>query len=309
MNNINYRVRLAIFFSLRMKKRRFHIDCEKDHTWRVGETVRLSPRETHHLIHVLRLARGAPLRLFDSHGREMEGMVKSLDPEGVEVTLTALFLSEREADIPEKIDSALYPLGASLSFTIPVGLGLPLLKADKLETTLRMTTEMGASFFHLFASRRCVVRFDPVALNNKRERWQHIILDAVRVSGRRSVPSLDLHPSLDDLLETIIPQGPVLLPYEEKGFPLLSRLLPQVPLLSSNRPWVPEKNPSPLSEEIRRAGCIFLVTGPEGGWSKEEVETAQARGVLVCSLGSRILRAETAPIAGLAVILSFLGEL
>ena len=297
-----------------MKKRRFYIEWEKGQMGRVGEMIRLSPRESHHLIHVLRLSQGAPVLVFDAHSREMEGVVESLDPEGVAVRLTALSsprslipgrsIEQESAGIPSA------PGSAPKSPRIRAALALPMLKSDKLETVLRMATEIGAGSFHLFASTRSVPRLDQTSLEKKIRRWQRIIQDAVRVSGSGAVPSISLYPSLDHLLSALIPHGPVILAYEEKGFPLLSQLLPAIPLISSDSMTSLEQGGiSETHAQESFQSPLTLVTGPEGGFSPEEVEKAKRCGVYVCSLGVRILRAETAPIAALAVILSYGGEI
>jgi len=297
-----------------MTKRRFYIQWEKDQMARVGETICLSSRESHHLIHVLRLSPAAPVLLFDAQGREMEGVVESLDPQGVTVRLTALSSPEslhpprlhesESAEIPS------VPGSDPKSPWIRAGLALPMLKSDKIETVLRMATEIGADSFHLFASARSVPRLDQATLEKKIKRWQRIIQDAVRVSGTRAVPPISVYPSLDHLLSALIPHGPVILAYEEKGFPLLSQLLFSIPLISSDHVKSPSEaglSGTQVQDGFQRR--VTLVTGPEGGFTKEEVEMAKLRGVFVCSLGPRILRAETAPIAALCAILSCGGEI
>ena len=56
----------------------------------------------------------------------------------------------------------------------------------------------------------------------------------------------------------------------------------------------------PLPSDIQ--GGITLVIGPEGGWTKEERQAAQARNVVLATLGQGILRAETASLASLAIL-------
>jgi RsmE family RNA methyltransferase len=57
------------------------------------------------------------------------------------------------------------------------------------------------------------------------------------------------------------------------------------------------------------ASSVVLAIGPEGGWREEELRTAMDCGYEPVSLGSRVLRAETATVAGLAILQSRLGEL
>jgi 16S rRNA (uracil1498-N3)-methyltransferase len=69
-----------------------------------------------------------------------------------------------------------------------------------------------------------------------------------------------------------------------------------------------------LPDNISDIACqgkptVSIVTGPEGGFEPYEAEIARNAGLLTVSLGSRILRCETAPIAALAIVMFFLGEM
>ena len=64
-----------------------------------------------------------------------------------------------------------------------------------------------------------------------------------------------------------------------------------------------EKATRPLGELLRReGGPLSIMTGPEGGFAEEEARAAAEAGIALCSLGPRILRCETAPLAALAII-------
>ena len=58
-----------------------------------------------------------------------------------------------------------------------------------------------------------------------------------------------------------------------------------------------------------RAPTVALMTGAEGGFSEEEIAQARAAGMRICTLGPRILRCETAPLAGLTAVMYALGEM
>ena len=60
--------------------------------------------------------------------------------------------------------------------------------------------------------------------------------------------------------------------------------------------------------EARPFATASLLTGPEGGFSEEEVSQAAAAGLQICTLGSRILRCETAPLCALAALMYASGE-
>jgi 16S rRNA (uracil1498-N3)-methyltransferase len=60
-------------------------------------------------------------------------------------------------------------------------------------------------------------------------------------------------------------------------------------------------------EGFRKAGHLFLIVGPEGGFSREEIESAQNMGFVVASLGAQVLRVETASLVVLAILQYELG--
>ena len=68
-----------------------------------------------------------------------------------------------------------------------------------------------------------------------------------------------------------------------------------------------QQGPSTLLPE--EAGGVRLLIGPEGGWSEEEVEAARAAGVAQWSLGTSVLRTETAAVVGAALVLARYGRL
>ena len=75
------------------------------------------------------------------------------------------------------------------------------------------------------------------------------------------------------------------------------------------RPSARTGAPSPEGEGFVTAPVVNLMTGSEGGFSEEEIAQARAAGLKICTLGPRILRCETAPLAGLTATMYALGEL
>jgi 16S rRNA (uracil1498-N3)-methyltransferase len=148
-------------------------------------------------------------------------------------------------------------------------LAVALLKGDKLADVVRMGTELGAHRFQLFASRYSAVKtLSPAKL----ERWRRVAREAAKQSGRSVVPEV-----LDPVpLEALEPGEAGLFAHPYAKTRLASLTL---------------------------AGAITLVSGPEGGLHDEEVAHLTRRGFTAVTLGPRILRAETAPIAITAALL------
>ncbi len=157
-------------------------------------------------------------------------------------------------------------------------------KGDKLETVVQKSVELGAREIWPVESLRCVSRPDGKAAEKKRARLQKIALEAAQQSGRGAVPQVLSPVPLKKALETAAAQGDILFCYE--------------------------KGSVSLREALRAAGDrLFLFIGPEGGFDPSEAEMAQNLGAGLLTLGSRILRTETAPLAALSAILYERGEL
>lgn len=165
------------------------------------------------------------------------------------------------------------------------------LKADKFEWVLQKGTELGVSHFVPFVSIRTVVR--PVnKVLRKYDRWRKIIQEAAEQSGRGLLPTLGDPLEFDAALGAAT--GMKFLPWEERAVD------PDASLGSLLRPAnVGTADPIDLS----------LLIGSEGGLEEAEIDAARASGWQICSLGPRILRAETAALAAISVTMDRLGEM
>lgn len=281
---------------------------EKDRPFPVGSIVMLSPEDSHHLRHVLRIEKNASLSLFDGGGREMEAVVDSFLPEGVNVRITSV-LETHSGPNPLSGCASRNPKNPAIS-GFCVDLALPLLKADKLEPVFRMAAELGAASFLLFLSKRCIPQPRDPGFAKKRKRWERIIRDSIRISGRSVVPCLNYFDSLEILLKAVAGKKWIILAYEHPGLPLLSDVIYEIVSETFREESLPHPPAQKMGDKNSIASDgIVLITGPEGGFSPQEVDMAVNYGALVCSLGKGILKAETAPVAALAVILSFLGRI
>lgn len=159
-------------------------------------------------------------------------------------------------------------------------------KSDKLETVVQKSVELGAYSIWPIESSRCVARWEPRAVEKKRARLQKIALEAAMQSGRGMIPQVLEPAPLAAALETAAREGTVLLFYERGGVGLKTAL-----------------------QGLKGADRLFLFIGPEGGFSEEEAALAERVGGRILSLGPRILRTETAPLAALAAILYEMEEM
>ena len=159
-------------------------------------------------------------------------------------------------------------------------------KADKLEHVIQKATELGAYEIAAFPSSRCVLRLDAASAAKKRERWQKIAASAASQSGRGRIPQVLVMPSFEDAVQRAAGCELALFPYENEHALSLRRAIGSA-----------------------QAKTVSIMTGPEGGFSDEEVELAQRAGLQVCTLGPRILRCETAPLCALSAVLFAAGAL
>lgn len=159
-------------------------------------------------------------------------------------------------------------------------------KGDRLETVVQKSVELGAAAIWPLESSRCVARPQGKAVEKKLARLRKIAKEAAQQSERGIVPPILAPAGLGEAMETAAAQGSILFFYE-KGSGSLRQALERLP----------------------REKKLFVFIGPEGGFSPEEAGFAESLGAQGLSLGPRILRTETAPLAALSAIFFQRGEM
>ena len=157
-------------------------------------------------------------------------------------------------------------------------------KGDKLELIIQKAVELGVSAIVPFVAARSVVRLDGKE-EKKRARWQKIADEAAGQCGRGILPPVETPLSWKQTVERLRDGGtPAGVFYEGGGRPLAEL----------------------VGRQTRR---LAIVVGPEGGFEPAEIEELRALGAETATLGPRILRCETAPLAALAVIMALTGNM
>ena len=174
---------------------------------------------------------------------------------------------------------------ATSEANVSVSVYMAFSKGDKLEHVIQKATELGAYEIVAFPSSRCVSRPDEKSLNKKLERWQKIAASAAEQSGRGRIPQVVAVDSYKSALERALKADRAILFYENERATTLRMALEEGSFCS-----------------------ISLLTGPEGGFEEREVELAKDMGFHICTLGSRILRCETAPLCALSAVMYASGE-
>ncbi|MDU4959815.1 MAG: 16S rRNA (uracil(1498)-N(3))-methyltransferase [Sporomusaceae bacterium] len=162
--------------------------------------------------------------------------------------------------------------------------GLP--KADKMEFIIQKAVELGVSQLMPMQCERSVVRYDDRKAAARVERWQAIAREAAKQAKRDCVPAVAPVQSLSQLLQACPAGTVILLLYEAETALGLRQVLREQP-----------------------AASYLLLVGPEGGFSRDEVELCLRHGARSVTLGPRILRTETASLAAASIIMYELGDL
>ena len=158
-------------------------------------------------------------------------------------------------------------------------------KGDKFEHVIQKATELGAYEIVAFPSARCVSRPDEKSIKKKLERWQKIAESAAKQCGRGMIPQVHVLNSYSESLKRAATADCPILFYENERATTLKMA---------------------LQKQFYKT--VSLLTGPEGGLEQKEVEAAMDAGLMVCTLGKRILRCETAPLCALSAVMYDSGE-
>lgn len=157
-------------------------------------------------------------------------------------------------------------------------------KGDKMEFIIQKAVECGAAEIVPFFSKRCVSRPDKKQMEKKLPRYQKIALEAAKQCGRGIIPTVGKAVDFSDLKGLISPENTGILFYECCEAPLRDAVM-----------------------EFRKN--VDIVIGSEGGFEPYEAEELTKAGFTAVSLGKRILRCETAPIAAISILMNLTGNM
>jgi 16S rRNA (uracil1498-N3)-methyltransferase len=204
--------------------------------------------------------------------------IRLLDGTGFEYDARITRLSSNQVDI-----AIIHRFPSAAESTVEIIIAQAFLKEKKMDGLVRRLTELGVTRWIPFVADRSVSRPDAGRLSGRKQRWEKIAREAVKQCRRGRIPEIG-----DTLsFETALHLG--------KGSDLKIVF------------W--ENESKPLSFPDRRFNRIFAVMGPEGGLTSREIETAKSLGFITASLGPRILRADTATIAAVALIQYLFGDM
>jgi len=168
-------------------------------------------------------------------------------------------------------------------------------KGDRLDFAVQKSVELGVHEIILFESERCVAV--PNNIPKKIARLQRIALETAKQSGRGIIPAVSSGGNFKEMLDEAVNISALSVLFYECEDQLHIKDVFEQHFLPASR------------QNNKDAKPISLITGPEGGFEPHEAELAKSKGIKTVSLGSRILRSETAPIAALTAIMYRTGNL
>lgn len=166
---------------------------------------------------------------------------------------------------------------------INVRLFMAVPKSDKMEFIVQKATELGITEIIPMITKRCVSRPDKKDFEKKKERYSRIVYEAAKQCGRGKIPVVHNLVSFKEALSLVEKENQGILFYECGG--------------------------DKLSDIIKPNKNLDIFIGSEGGFEPQEVEIAKEKGLLTATLGKRILRCETAPIAATAILMNITGNM
>ena len=232
-----------------------------------GSTLTIEDREAHHGLHVLRLRRGERVVVLDGAGHELLCETRGTDRNAIQL------------DVVQRNFIAPLPYQVTLLQAIP--------KGKVFETIIQKATELGVHRIVPLLSERIVSHLDDESAEAKAAKWRIVAIEASKQCGSAWLPQIDLPVSPKAFLS----RG------EKFELPLIASLQPD-----NRHPRELFKTFFAERQRLPQTVCIWI--GPEGDFTKNEIELALQNNFIPVSLGETRLRSETAGVVA-ATILKF----
>ena len=230
---------------------------------RTGESLALPELAARH-VQVLRLQPGDTITLFNSQGGEFEGTIERMGRSNVQVMVGAHDPVEREA-----------------RRAVHLVVGMP--ANERMDWLVEKATELGVASITPLMAERSVLRLKGERADKKLAHWRGVAIAACEQCGRNRLPLIHEVATFGDWASAL-PSPTVAAP----------RLL--LSLRAGTQPLVQ------VLAACDSAAPVTVLSGPEGGLSAAEEDAVIVRGFMPVTLGPRVLRAETAPLACLALL-------
>ncbi len=226
-------------------------------------------KEARHMTKVLRMKAGDPFVLINGKGEGFEAVIETTSPKGVYARIIK---------------------GLPLAASSPVNIDIcqAILKPRMMDYMIEKTSELGVNRIKPFYSERTVIKPDKNSTSNKQRHWRMIAQSALKQCGRAIPAEINDPINFKEMVKAVAQkEGVKVVLWEGEELSDLKTIL------RSNEP----------------ATDFTGIIGPEGGFTGQEVSLMRDVGIIPVSVGTRILRAETAAIALTTIIQYEWGDL
>lgn len=235
-------------------------------TYGSGDQIALPDDEAQHLTRVLRLGSGDALRVFDGRGHEFDAIVATTTKNAVRVLVGE-------------------PRHAATEACVAITIAHAVLKGDKMDDVVRDAVMIGVAAIQPIVTTRTEVALSALERGRRRDRWSRVAVSSAKQCGRAVVPPVAEPISFDALVDALrqlsLPQPALMLVEPSAECEVLS--------LAELDPAIPRE--------------ATVVIGPEGGWTRDEIDRGSAVSRLV-KLGGRTLRADAMATIAVAALFS-----
>jgi 16S rRNA (uracil1498-N3)-methyltransferase len=230
-----------------------------------GEMLRLDGREAHHALNVLRLKHGELVAVLDGIGNEFMCTVKDASRNAVTLSVSL------KNFVPAP------PCAITLLQAVP--------KGKIIESIIQKSVELGARRIVPILSERVVTQLDNEDVENKRDKWQNVAIEAIKQCGAAWLPKVEAPVTIEQFITR----------KEKFDLSLVGSLQKE------------RRHPREILREFEAKQkqlpqSVGVWIGPEGDFSLEELRAIRNSGALPISLGNLVLRVETAAIYCLSIL-------
>ena len=227
------------------------------------QTIRIDGSDVNHIKNVLRLSSGDDISVSDGEGTDYHCRITDIKKDMILLEIMNSWKSYSEL-----------PVKLYLFQAMP--------KSDKMDLIVQKAVELGVYEIVPVYTEYTVVKLTPDKEKKRRGRWQTISESAAKQAGRGMIPGIADFITFDEAVKRAGELDRILLPYEKaEGMDAARSIV----------------------GSLDGAKSIGIFIGPEGGFSRAEVDMAVQEGAEVISLGKRILRTETAGLAALSILM------
>ena len=243
----------------------------------------ITDEKARYLMSVLRCRKGDELIGFDGKG----------------ACFSALITETRRREVVAKV---LETFSCNLESPLDGILVQGILRGEKMDMVVQKSTELGISGIVPVITERSQLRD-----SRRVKRWAKIAEEAARQSGRSVVPVVHKPVELEKFLTSPVagPKFEGFIFYEEDGISLRQAY----DIMQGERFRGQDDAPRGLPGQQSASHPLHILIGPEGGFTKDEVGLAEKQGLVIASLGKRVLRAETAAISAITLIQYLFGDM